>query len=233
MVQTDSRWRYDPSTIKLTSYFSLCGQWNPFISGQLLGKFLCDLGILSSSNTMRNPSLETKSRQRVSQHRISRHRLRKCLGSSEHYCGVIPLSLYGTYCWGHSPALTNQNYVLNDAISVSVKVGEIWDTVPGSGLCVSPRRSGPPRRYGPQTGVSLDLINGFCWREKRSRHSWRIRHPQSYISGKRTMACRLFNIKSLPCTHDKSLSIGPQIRLDIIAMKIFSCTEIHLKCCLK
>ena len=111
MVQTDSRWRYDPSTIKLTSYFSLCGQWNPFISGQLLGKFLCYLGILSSSNTMRNPSLETKSRQRVSQHRISRHRLRKCLGSSEHSCGEIPLSLYGTYCWGHSPALTNQNYV--------------------------------------------------------------------------------------------------------------------------
>ena len=74
-------------------------------------KFLCDLGILSSSNTMRNPSLETKFRQRVSQHRISRHRLRKCLGSSEHSCGVIPLSLYGTYGWGHSPALTNQNYI--------------------------------------------------------------------------------------------------------------------------
>ena len=111
MVQTDSRWRCDPSTIKLTSYFSLCGQWNPFISGQLLGKFQCDLGILSSSNTMRNPSLETKSRQRVSLHRISRHRLHKCLGSSGHSCGAIPLSLYGTYCWGHSPALTNQNYV--------------------------------------------------------------------------------------------------------------------------
>ena len=111
MVQTDSRWRYDPSTIKLTSYFSLCRQWNPFISGQLLGKFLCDLGILSSSNTMRNPSLETKSRQCVLQHRISRHMLRKCLGSSEHSYGVIPLSLYGTYCWGHSPALSNQNYI--------------------------------------------------------------------------------------------------------------------------
>ena len=111
MVQTDSRRRYDPSTIKLTSYFSLCGQWNPFIFGQLLRKFLCDLRIMSSSNTMRNPSLETKSRQRVSQHRISRHMLRKCLGSSEHSCGVIPLSLFGTYCWGHSPALTNHNYV--------------------------------------------------------------------------------------------------------------------------
>ena len=42
---------------------------------------------------------------------------------------------------------------------MSVKVGEIWDTVPGSGLCVSPRRSGTPRRYEPQTGVSLDLLN--------------------------------------------------------------------------
>ena len=42
---------------------------------------------------------------------------------------------------------------------MSVKVGEIWDTVPGSGLCVSPRRFGPPRRCGPQTGVSLDLVN--------------------------------------------------------------------------
>ena len=42
---------------------------------------------------------------------------------------------------------------------MSVKVGEIWDTVPGSGLCVSPRRFGPPRRCGPQTGISLDLIN--------------------------------------------------------------------------
>ena len=41
---------------------------------------------------------------------------------------------------------------------MSVKVGEIWDTVPGSGLCVSPRRFEPPRRCGPQTGVSLDLI---------------------------------------------------------------------------
>ena len=112
MVQTDSRWRYDPSTIKLTSYFSLCGLWNPFSSGRLLGKFLCDLVILSSSNTMRNPSLETKSRQRVWQHRISRHNLRKCLGSSGHSSGVMPLSLYGTYCWGYSPALTNHNYVL-------------------------------------------------------------------------------------------------------------------------
>ena len=111
MVQTDSRWRYDPSTIKLTSYFSLCGQWNPFSSGQLLGKFLCDFVILSSSNTMQNPSLGTKSRQRVWQHRISRHRLRKCLGSSGHSSGVMPLSLYGTYCWGHSPALTDQSYV--------------------------------------------------------------------------------------------------------------------------
>ena len=120
--------------MKLTSYFSLCGQWNSFISGQLLGKFLCDLDILSSSKTMRNPSLETKSRQRVSQHRFSSHRQRKCLGGSEHSCGVMPLFLCGTYCSGHSQALTNQNYVFqNDTISMSVKVGGIWDTIIGSG----------------------------------------------------------------------------------------------------
>ena len=46
---------------------------------------------------------------------------------------------------------------------MSVKVGEIWDTVPGSGLCVSPRRFGPPRRCGPQTGVSLDLVTCLRW----------------------------------------------------------------------
>ena len=138
MVQTDSRRRYDPSTIKLTSYLSLYGQRNPFSSGQLLGKFLCDIVMLSSSNTMRNPSLETKCRQRVWQYRISRHRLRKCLGSSGHSSGVMPLSLYGTYCWGHSPALTNNNnFFLNDAISMSVQVDGIWDTIPGSGFIMS------------------------------------------------------------------------------------------------
>ena len=31
---------------------------------------------------------------------------------SGHSSGVMPLSLYGTYCWGHSPASTNHNYVL-------------------------------------------------------------------------------------------------------------------------
>ena len=112
MFQTDSRWRYDPSTIKLTSYFSLCGQWNLFISGQLLERFLGDLMKLSSLDTMRNPSLKSKSKQHVSQHRISRQNLRKGLGSSGHSYGVIPISLYGIYYWGHSPALTNQNYVL-------------------------------------------------------------------------------------------------------------------------
>ena len=112
MVQTDSRWRYDPSMIKLTRYFSLCGHWNLFISGQLLERFLGDLMKLSSLDTMRNPSLKWKSRLHVSQHRISRQSLRKCLGSGGHSYGVIPISLYGTYCWGNSPALTNQNYVL-------------------------------------------------------------------------------------------------------------------------
>ena len=42
---------------------------------------------------------------------------------------------------------------------MSVKVGGIWDTVPGSGLCVPPMRSGPPRRYGPHSGVSLGLVD--------------------------------------------------------------------------
>ena len=41
---------------------------------------------------------------------------------------------------------------------MSVKVAGIWDTVPGSGLRVLPKRSGPPRRHGPQSGVSLDLV---------------------------------------------------------------------------
>ena len=151
MVLTDSRWRYDPSTIKLTSYLSLCGQWNLFSSGQLLGKFLCDVVILSSSNTMRYPSLETKSRQHVWQHCISRHRLRKCLGSSGHSSGVMPLSLYSTYCWGHSPALTNQNYTLkwrHKYVSAGLMVYETPYLVRGP--CVPPSRSGPPRRCGPQ-----------------------------------------------------------------------------------
>ena len=155
----------DPSTIKLTSYFSLCGQWNLFSSGQLLGKFLCDVVKLSWSNTMRYPSLETKSRQLVWQHRISRLRLRKCLESSGHSSGVMPLSLYGTYCWGHSPALTNQNYTLkwrHKYVSAGLMVSGtpylVW------GPCVPPSRSGPPRRCGPQWGVGLDLIKrGSSW----------------------------------------------------------------------
>ena len=67
-------------TQKLTSYFSICGHWNLFISGQLLERFLGDLMKLSSLDTMRNPSLKSKSRQHVSQYRISRQSLRKCLG---------------------------------------------------------------------------------------------------------------------------------------------------------
>ena len=174
MVQTDSRWRYDPITVKLTSYFSLCGQWNPFSSGQLLGKFLCDLVILSSSNTMRNPSLETKSRQRVWQHRISRHRLRKCLGGSGYSSGVMPLSLYGKYCWGHSPALTNQNYVFK----MTPEVCQCRLMVSGTpylirGPCVPPSRSGPPRRCGPQSGVSFDL---FIPSELTSAYSLSVDH---------------------------------------------------------
>ena len=77
-----------------------------------VASLLSDLMKLSSLDTMRNPSLKSKSRQHVSQHRTSRQSLRKCLGSSGYSYGMIPISSYDTYCWGHSPALTNQNYVL-------------------------------------------------------------------------------------------------------------------------
>ena len=109
MVPIDSWVRYNPSTIKLTSPLSLCAQWNPSIFSQWLGMFLSDLMKLPSLYTMRNLSLKAKSRQYVLQHPISRHRLREWLG---HYHGVIPISIYDTYCWGHFPRLTNQNYVL-------------------------------------------------------------------------------------------------------------------------
>ena len=67
---------------------------------------------LTSFDTMRNPPLKSKSRQHTSQPRISTQIMRKCIGSSGHSYGVLPISLYGTYCWGHSPALTNQTSVL-------------------------------------------------------------------------------------------------------------------------
>ena len=111
MAQTDSRWRYDPSTMKLTNYFSLGGNWNLFISGQLLERFLGDLLKLSSLDTMRNPSLN-QSVDSMSRSIVFPDSLRKCLESSGHSYCVIPISLYGTYCWGHSPVLTDHNYVL-------------------------------------------------------------------------------------------------------------------------
>ena len=30
------------------------------------------------------------------------------------------------------------------------------------------------------------------WREKRSRHSWRMRNPQIYVSGKRPIVCSVY-----------------------------------------
>ena len=63
---------------------------------------------------------------------------------------------------------------LNDAISMSVKVDGIWNTIAGSGSGVPPSRSGPPRRCGPQSGVSLDLLKDThehaIWRQQ----SWNI-----------------------------------------------------------
>ena len=35
-----------------------------------------------------------------------------CVSGWGHYHGVIPISIYDTYCWGHFLGLTNQNYVL-------------------------------------------------------------------------------------------------------------------------
>ena len=112
MVQTNSWLSYDPSTIRLTSYFSLFGQWNLFIYRQLFGKFLGDLMKFSFSDTVRNPSLKANFRQHVSWHRMCREKLRKLLGRIEHSYDVIPITLYGTYCWGDHSALTNQNCVL-------------------------------------------------------------------------------------------------------------------------
>ena len=43
---------------------------------------------------------------------------------------MISFSLYCTYWWGHSLALTNQNCVLNDAISMSMEVSRFWVTIP-------------------------------------------------------------------------------------------------------
>ena len=69
---------------------------------------------------------------------------------------------------------------------------------------------GMPRTFSPPPRVSdPDMHHGTCvtdvpwcmpgsltsgflwsrWRGKRSRHSWHMRNPQFYVSGKRPMAC--------------------------------------------
>ena len=126
------------------------------IFGQLLKKFLGNLMKLPALNTARNPSLKSMSRQRVLQHRISRQMWRKCLGSSDHSFGAIPISLYDTYCCGHSPALTNQNYVLKWR---NKDVNEWWWN-PGHRTCleVCAYFQGDPDR---KSGLSLGLIMLF------------------------------------------------------------------------
>ena len=39
-----------------------------------------------------------------------------------------------------------------------MEIDGIWDAKPGSGSGVPPSMSGPPRRCGPQSGVSIDLF---------------------------------------------------------------------------
>ena len=170
MVQTGSRWRHEPSTIKLRSYFCLrtVKSLNFWLVVRNVPVWSLDIVIIEHHALY----LETKSRQRVSKHRISRHGLRKCLRNSEHSCGVIPLSLHGSYCWGHSPALTNQNYVFKMTpwqVCQWRLVGS-WTPYLVRSLCVPPCRSGPPRRRKePQSGVSLDPI---CWVAVTVIRSW-------------------------------------------------------------
>ena len=94
---------------------------------------------------------------------------------------------------------------------MSVKVGEIWDTVPGSGLCVSPRRSGPPRRYGPQTGFSLDLVKvilplsrippvGLCCQKQASQTGIsKILHPSAFCGMMTSSNGNIFRVTGHLC----------------------------------
>ena len=71
--------------------------------------------------------------------------------------------VYDTYCWGHSPEITNQNHIFK----MTPKVCQ-WRLVRSEtpyleqGPCIPPSRFGPPRRSGLQLGVSLDLVT--AWR---------------------------------------------------------------------
>ena len=118
---------------------------------------------LSTLYTTHNPALKSKPGKRVSQHRISRQRLHECLGSSDHSYGAIPISLYGAYCWGHSPEFTNQNYIF----IMSPKVCQ-WRLARSEtpyleqGPCIPPSRFRPSRRSGLQLRVNLELVT--AWR---------------------------------------------------------------------
>ena len=105
MVQTSSWLKYDPGMKTYEVFLSL-----QTMKSLHFWSFIRHSS--SSSGTMHNPTLKSKSRQHVLQHRISRKLLRKCLGSSGHSYAVIPISLCGIYYWGHSPVLINQIDVL-------------------------------------------------------------------------------------------------------------------------
>ena len=69
-----------------------------------------------------------------------------------------------------------------------------------------PRVSDPDMHHGTCVThvpwcMSGSLTSGFLcgrWREKRSRHSRRMRNPQFYVSGKRPMGLHLCKIRFLP-----------------------------------
>ena len=42
------------------------------------------------------------------------------------------------------------------------------------------------------------------WRGKRSRHSWRMRNPQFYVSGKRPIRCHIVNPFEIFCRHGRT-----------------------------
>ena len=64
---------------------------------------------------------------------------------------------------------------------------------------------GTPMRHVPRC-MPGSLTNGFLWsrsREKRSRHPWRMRNPQFYVSGKRPMATASHDKKFSTCCYWK------------------------------
>ena len=88
----------------------------------------------------------------------------------------------------------------------------------------SPRVSDPNMHHGTRVMhvpwcMSGSLTSGFLWnrwREKRSRHSRRMRNPQFYVSGKRPIdstavpnlgLCSSLFISRITCVNDVALKI--------------------------